>query len=45
MEWPASARGTVLRSAFGLDMLVPMISDEVELVIEAELLRPKVLVD
>ncbi|MEZ5864909.1 MAG: YceI family protein [Geminicoccaceae bacterium] len=40
-----SARGTVLRSAFGLDMLVPMIGDEVELIIEAELLRPKTLVD
>lgn len=40
-----SARGTVLRSAFGMDMLVPMISDEVELVIETEFLRPKALVD
>lgn len=40
-----SARGTVLRSAFGMDMMVPMIGDEVELVIEAELLRPKPLVD
>lgn len=35
-----SARGELLRSAFGLDMMVPMIGDEIELIIEAELLRP-----
>lgn len=35
-----SAKGTLLRSDFGLDMLVPMVGDEVELIIETELLRP-----
>jgi polyisoprenoid-binding protein YceI len=40
-----SARTTLLRSDFGLDMFVPMIGDEVELVVETELLRPLALVD
>ncbi len=35
-----SATTTLLRSDFGLDMLVPMVGDEVTLVIETELLRP-----
>ncbi len=35
-----SATATILRSDFGLDMLVPLISDEVSLIIETELLRP-----
>lgn len=35
-----SARTTLLRSEFDLDMLVPMVGDEVELIIETELLRP-----
>lgn len=32
-----SARGTVLRSDFGVDMAVPYVSDEVDLIIEVEL--------
>jgi polyisoprenoid-binding protein YceI len=40
-----SARTTLLRSDFGLEMLTPMVGDEVELVIETELLRPMDLVD
>lgn len=35
-----SATTTLLRSDFGLDMLVPLVGDEVTLVIETELLRP-----
>lgn len=35
-----SATATVLRSDFGLDMLVPLVGDEVTLHIETELLRP-----
>ena len=35
-----SATTTLLRSDFGVDMLVPMVGDEVELIIETELLRP-----
>ena len=35
-----SATATLLRSDFGLDMLVPMVGDEVSLIIETELLRP-----
>ena len=35
-----SATTTLLRSDFGVDMMVPMVADEVELVIETELLRP-----
>lgn len=35
-----SARTTLLRSDFAVDMLTPMVGDEVELVIETELLRP-----
>ena len=35
-----SATTTLLRSDFGLDMLVPLVGDEVSLVIETELLRP-----
>ena len=35
-----SATTTLLRSDFGVDMLVPLVGDEVELVIETELLRP-----
>jgi polyisoprenoid-binding protein YceI len=35
-----SATATLLRSDFGLDMLVPLVGDEVSLVIETELLRP-----
>ncbi|MEE2691634.1 MAG: YceI family protein [Pseudomonadota bacterium] len=33
-----SAKGTVMRSDYGLDKYVPMISDEVEVIIEAELI-------
>ncbi len=40
-----SATTTLLRSDFGVDMLVPMVGDEVELIIETELLRPLPLVD
>lgn len=35
-----SATATLLRSDFGLDMLVPLVGDEVSLIIETELLRP-----
>lgn len=35
-----SATTTLLRSDFGVDMLAPMVGDEVELIIETELLRP-----
>jgi polyisoprenoid-binding protein YceI len=35
-----SATSTLLRSDFGLDMLVPLVGDEVTLIIETELLRP-----
>ncbi len=35
-----SATTTLLRSDFDLDMLVPLIGDEVTLIIETELLRP-----
>ena len=35
-----SATTTLLRSDFGLDMLVPLVGDEVSLIIETELLRP-----
>jgi polyisoprenoid-binding protein YceI len=35
-----SATATLLRSDFGVDMLVPLVGDEVELIIETELLRP-----
>jgi polyisoprenoid-binding protein YceI len=40
-----SASTTLLRSDFGVDMLTPMVGDEVELIIETELLRPMDLVD
>ena len=40
-----SASTTLLRSEFGLGMMVPMVGDEVELIIETELLRPMALVD
>jgi len=35
-----SATTTLLRSDFGVDMMVPMVADEIELIIETELLRP-----
>lgn len=35
-----SATGTLSRSDFGLDMLAPLVGDEVSLIIETELLRP-----
>jgi polyisoprenoid-binding protein YceI len=35
-----SATTTLLRSDFGVDMMVPLVSDEVQLIIETELLRP-----
>lgn len=40
-----SASTTLLRSEFGLGMMVPAVGDEVELIIETELLRPMDLVD
>lgn len=36
-----SATATLLRSDFGVDMMVPLVSDEVQLIIETELLRPQ----
>lgn len=35
-----SATTTLLRSEFGVDMMAPLVDDEVELIIETELLRP-----
>lgn len=35
-----SARGTVLRSAWGMDIAVPFVADEVDLVIETETIGP-----
>ncbi len=40
-----SATTTLLRSEFGVDMLVPMVGDEVALIIETELLRPVPVTD
>lgn len=40
-----SARTTLVRSEFGLGMMAPLVTDEVELIIETELLRPMDLVD
>ena len=35
-----SATTTLLRSDFGVDMMVPLVGDEIQLIIETELLRP-----